>query len=252
VPTEPAAPRWRAATSQAGSAGAGLPGAGPDDPPAPIRVIVVDDHSLYRRGLQMVLSTEDDIEVVGEAGDGAEAVARVEELLPDVVLMDVRMPRRSGIDACADLKAVAPSTRILMLTSSEEEDDLFGAVRAGASGYLLKDVPAEEVADAIRAVVDGQSLITPSMAGLLLGEFAAMRRRDEERAVGAAPRLSPREMEVLRLLARGMANREIAGQLCISENTVKNHVRNLLEKLQLHSRMEAVVYAVREKLVELS
>ena len=119
---------------------------------------------------------------------------------------------------------------------------------------LIVHVPAEEVATSIRAVVAGQSLITPKLAGLLLGEFAAMRRRDEARSGAAvgAPRLSPRELEVLRLLARGMANREIAGELQISENTVKNHVRNLLEKLQLHSRMEAVVYAVREKLVELS
>ncbi|MGI4893831.1 MAG: response regulator [Janthinobacterium lividum] len=220
-----------------------------------IRVVVVDDHSLFRRGLQMVLSTEDDIDVVGEAGDGPEAVARVTELLPDVVLMDVWMPpRRSGIDACARIKEVAPSTRILMLTSSEEEEDLFGAIRAGANGYLLKDVPAEEVADSIRAVMRGQSLITPRMAGLLLGEFAALTRRDEERTLGVVgvPRLSPRELDVLRLLARGMANREIAGSLGISENTVKNHVRNILEKLQLHSRIEAVVYAVREKLVELS
>ncbi|MFB9376603.1 response regulator [Kineococcus gynurae] len=223
------------------------------EPTASIRVVVVDDHSLYRRGLQMVLSTEDDIEVVGEAEDGAAAVAVVEELLPDVVLMDVRMPRRSGVDACGDVRAVAPSTKILMLTSSEDEDDLFGAIRAGANGYLLKDVPAEDVAESIRAVVGGQSLISPRMAGLLLGEFAAISRRGPERAaVAEGPRLSPREMEVLRQLARGLGNRDIAGVLGISENTVKNHVRNILEKLQLHSRMEAVMYAVREKLVELS
>ncbi|WP_459646043.1 response regulator [Kineococcus sp. NUM-3379] len=219
----------------------------------PIRVLVADDHALHRRGLEMVLSTEEDIQIVGEAADGAEAVQRVEELLPDVVLMDVRMPRTSGIEACALVKASAPSTKIIMLTSSDEEDDLFDAVRAGASGYLLKDVPAEEVADGIRAVVGGQSLISPAMAGLLLGEFAAMRRRDEERELGVrSPRLTPRELEVLRLLSRGLANREIASELVISENTVKNHVRNILEKLQLHSRMEAVVYAVREKIVELS
>lgn len=232
------------------------PGTNPEVPGV-VRVVIVDDHSLFRRGLQMVLSVEDDIEVVGEAGNAEEAVSTVEELLPDVVLMDVWMPHSSagtGIDACARIKEVAPTTRILMLTSSEEEDDLFGAIRAGANGYLLKDVPAEEVAASIRAVVSGQSLITPKLAGLLLGEFAAMRRRDEARSEAAvgAPRLSPRELEVLRLLARGMANREIAGELQISENTVKNHVRNLLEKLQLHSRMEAVVYAVREKIVELS
>ena len=233
-----------------------VPGTSPEVPGV-VRVVIVDDHSLFRRGLQMVLSVEDDIEVVGEAGNAEEAVTTVAELVPDVVLMDVWMPHSSaatGIDACARIKEVTPSTKILMLTSSEEEDDLFGAIRAGANGYLLKDVPAEEVATSIRAVVAGQSLITPKLAGLLLGEFAAMRRRDEARAGTAvgAPRLSPRELEVLRLLARGMANREIAGELQISENTVKNHVRNLLEKLQLHSRMEAVVYAVREKIVELS
>ncbi|HZI98111.1 MAG TPA: response regulator transcription factor [Actinomycetales bacterium] len=217
-----------------------------------IRVLVADDHALYRRGLEMVLSAEPDIEIVGEAGDGAEAIRRAEELLPDVVLMDIRMPRRSGIEACTAIKDVAPSTKIVILTISDEESDLFQAVRAGANGYLLKDVPGEQIADGIRAVFGGQSLISPSMAGALLTEFASLSRRGESPQAPPPPRLTGREMEVLRLVARGMANRDIAHELFISENTVKNHVRNILEKLQLHSRMEAVVYAVREKLLDLS
>jgi DNA-binding NarL/FixJ family response regulator len=217
----------------------------------PIRVLVADDHALYRRGLEMVLSVEPGIEIVGEAGDGAEAIRRAEELLPDVVLMDIRMPRRSGIEACTAIKDVAPSTRIVILTISDEESDLFEAVRAGANGYLLKDVPGEDIAEGIRAVVSGQSLISPSMASKLLAEFQSMILRGEERQQLAGPRLTDRELQVLRLVARGMANRDIAAALFISENTVKNHVRNILEKLQLHSRMEAVAYAVREKLLDL-
>jgi len=217
-----------------------------------IRVLVADDHVLYRRGLEMVLGAEDDIEIVGEAGDGAEAVARAVDLLPDVVLMDVRMPRRSGIEACSDIKSAVPSARIVMLTISDEESDLFEAVRAGANGYLLKDVPGEDIAEGIRAVVGGQSLISPSMAGALLAEFTALSKRSTEQARVPVPRLTERELEVLRLVARGMANKDIAVSLFISENTVKNHVRNILEKLQLHSRMEAVVYAVREKILDLS
>jgi two-component system NarL family response regulator len=199
----------------------------------------------------MVLSAEPDIEIVGEAGDGSEAITKAEELLPDVVLLDIRMPRRSGIEACTAIKDVAPSTKIVILTISDEESVLFRAVRAGANGYLLKDVPGEEIADGIRAVVGGQSLISPSMASALLTEFAALSRRQETRSQVPVPRLTERELEVLRLVARGLGNREIAAQLFISENTVKNHVRNILEKLQLHSRMEAVVYAVREKILDL-
>ena len=217
-----------------------------------IRVLVADDHALYRRGLEMVLSQEDDIEIVGEAGDGAEAIQRAEELLPDVVLMDIRMPRRSGIEACTAIKDVAPSTKIIILTISDEESDLYEAVRAGANGYLLKDVPGEEIADGIRAVVGGQSLISPSMASKLLSEFATMIKKSEERPQLPVPRLTERELQVLKLVARGMANRDIAGELFISENTVKNHVRNILEKLQLHSRMEAVVYAVRVRILDLT
>ena len=214
-----------------------------------IRVLVADDHALYRRGLEMVLGAEEGIEIVGEAGDGAEAIRRAEELLPDVVLMDIRMPRRSGIEACTAIKDVVPSTKIVILTISDEESDLYEAVRAGANGYLLKDVPGEEIAAGIRAVAGGQSLISPSMAIKLLDEFKQMSRSDRQQV--PSPRLTDRELEVLKLVAQGLNNREIAKRLFISENTVKNHVRNILEKLQLHSRMEAVMYAVREKLLDI-
>ena len=220
----------------------------------PIRAMIVDDHALFRRGLEMVLEEEPDIELVGQASDGAEAVEKAAESLPDVLLMDIRMPRSSGIEACRAMKEAAPSAKIVILTISDEEEDLFEAIRAGASGYLLKDIPLDEVADAVRAVHGGQSLINPSMAGKLLTEFATLARRDdEERAQEVpAPRLTEREMQVLKLVARGMNNRDIAKELFISENTVKNHVRNILEKLQIHSRMEAVMVAVREKLIEFS
>ncbi len=218
-------------------------------PDEPTRVVVVDDQELFRRGLIMLLNTEDDIEVIGEAHDGVSATDLVAKKVPDIVLMDVRMPKRSGIEACLSIKDVAPSAKIIMLTVSDEEADLYEAVKNGASGYLLKDSSIEQVAQAVRVVADGQSLISPSMATKLLDEFKQMstaRRPDV-----MTPRLTDRELEVLRLVARGLNNREIAKELFISENTVKNHVRNILEKLQLHSRMEAVMYAVREKLLDI-
>lgn len=215
----------------------------------PIRVAVVDDQELFRRGLTMLLGVEDDIEVVGEAGDGVAATELAATAVPDVILMDVRMPKRSGIEACVAIKDVAPTARIIMLTVSDEEADLYDAVKNGASGYLLKDSSIDEVAQAIRVVADGQSLISPSMAIKLLDEFKQMSRTDRQQV--PSPRLTDRELEVLKLVAQGLNNREIAKRLFISENTVKNHVRNILEKLQLHSRMEAVMYAVKEKLLDL-
>jgi two-component system NarL family response regulator len=217
-----------------------------------LRVLVCDDHALFRRGLQMVLEQEDDLELVGEASDGVEVVTKAQELMPDVILMDVRMPKRSGIEAASEIKEALPHVKILMLTISDEEADLYEAIKAGASGYLLKEIPIEEVADAIRSVWAGQSRISPSMASKLLTEFAAMSKASEDKPQMPAPRLTEREMEVLRLVAQGLNNRDIAKKLFISENTVKNHIRNILEKLHLHSRMEAVVYAVREKMIEIS
>ena len=217
----------------------------------PIRVLVVDDHALFRRGICEVLRSEEGIEVVGEGEDGAVAVAVAEELAPDVVLMDVRMPGCGGIEATRRLAASLPSVRILMLTVSDEEEDLYDAIKAGAAGYLLKEISIEEVADAVRAVVQGQTLISPSMASKLIVEFASLARRaDIEQDPVPAPRLTDRELEVLKLVAQGLSNRDIGVQLFISENTVKNHVRNILEKLQLHSRMEAVLYAVKEKILD--
>ena len=216
----------------------------------PIRVVVVDDQELFRRGLTMLLAVEAGIEVVGEASDGVAAAELAASAVPDVILMDVRMPKRSGIEACVAIKAVAPTAKIIMLTVSDEEADLYDAVKNGASGYLLKDSSIDEVAQAIRLVADGQSLISPSMAIKLLDEFKQMSRSDRQPV--SSPRLTDRELEVLNLVAQGLNNRDIATRLFISENRVKNHVRNILEKLQLHSRMEAVMYAVREKLLDIS
>jgi DNA-binding NarL/FixJ family response regulator len=216
-----------------------------------LRVLIADDHALFRRGLEMVLDSEPDIEVVGEAHDGDQAVDRAAELMPDVVLMDVRMPRRSGIEATQKIKEQLPHVKILVLTNSDEEADLYDSIKAGASGYLLKEISSEEVADSIRSVMQGHSRISPAMASKLLTEFQAMTKREDDRQPLAPPRLTDRELEVLSQVAQGKGNRDIAGELFISENTVKNHIRNILEKLQLHSRMEAVIYAVREKLLDI-
>ncbi len=218
-------------------------------PIEPIRVLVVDDQELFRRGLVMLLSTETDIEVIGEASDGVAGTDMATSLAPDVVLLDVRMPKRTGIEACRAIKEVVPSAKIIMLTVSDEEADLYEAVKNGAAGYLLKDSSIEDVAQAVRVVADGQSLISPSMAVKLIDEFKQMSKPNRGQVPGL--RLTERELEVLRLVAKGLNNRDIAKQLFISENTVKNHVRNILEKLQLHSRMEAVMYAVKEKLLDL-
>ncbi|WP_246065147.1 MULTISPECIES: response regulator [Aeromicrobium] len=210
-----------------------------------IRVLLVDDQELFRRGVTMVLSSDVDLEIE-DVDDGDAALERIAEEPFDVVLLDVRMPGRSGVEICGAIKQIAPSTGIIMLTASDEEADLYESVKAGASGYLLKDGSTyEQVGEAVRVVANGQSLISPSMATKLLEEFVHMSR-------GAAPAttLTPRELEVLRLVAHGKSNRDIAQELFISENTVKNHIRNILEKLQMKSRMEAAMFAVRSKLID--
>jgi two-component system NarL family response regulator len=216
-----------------------------------IRVLIADDSPLFRRGISVVLATEEEICVIAEAENGDDAVMKAAEFAPDVVLMDVRMPRVNGIEAARAIRGSSPSTKIIMLTVSDEDDDLYEAIKAGANSYLLKEVSVEEVPEAIRAVVQGQSLISPSMASKLLNEYTSLARRADEKQQYPTPALTQRELEVLKLVAKGQSNREIGDELYISENTVKNHVRNILEKLHLHSRMEAVIYAVRERLLNI-
>jgi DNA-binding NarL/FixJ family response regulator len=211
----------------------------------PIRVVIVDDNELFLGGLGMLLNLEDDIEVVGEAGDGGAAAVVVAATVPDVVLMDVRMPKRSGIEACQTIKDVAPNSRIIMLTASDEQTDLYDAVKNGVSGYLLKDSSIDVVANAVRLASEGEALMSPSMATRLFDEFKQVARA--ARPVVSTPQLTPRELDVLRLVAQGLNSREIGRQLFITENTVKNHVRNTLEKLQLHTRLDVVMYAIREQ-----
>jgi two-component system NarL family response regulator len=222
------------------------------DPPAAdiIRVIIADDHALFRRGLMMVLEEEDDIEVVAEAANGAQVVELARELAPDVVVMDVRMPQLDGIAATRAILEEVPAAIVLVLTVSDDEDDLFEAMKAGAAGYLLKEISIEEIGQAVRSVTHGQRLVTPSLATKLISEFATISRRPADRRFDT-PQLTVRELEVLKHVADGSSNREIGSRLGISENTVKNHVRNILEKLRLHTRMEAVLYAMRENLLQL-
>ena len=212
-------------------------------PGEPIRVLIADDHALFRRGLTIVLEAEGDIEVVAEAADGEAAVTKVGELAPDVVLMDVRMPHLDGIEATRRIREAFPMTRIIVLTVSDEQDDLLDAVKAGANGYLLKEVSIEEVADAVRAVMVGQSLLSPAMAAMLIAEFGSLAPMTEQVETAAATRLTDQELEVLRRVARGLTNDEIASELSVSESSVRNHVANILGKLQFRSRVEAALVA---------
>ncbi len=199
----------------------------------------------------MELEDADDLEVVGEASNGAEAVDSCARVAPDVVLMDVRMPEMDGIEATRRIVEAMPPVRVLMLTVSDEGDDLVEAIKAGASGYLLKEVSISAIAAAVRSVAAGHSFISPLMAAKLLAEFRSLAARPGGLFAGnGTAGLTEREILVLDAMAKGGGNREIASHLQLSERTVHNHVRNVLQKLQLHSRTEAVLYAVREGLID--
>ncbi|MEW6325561.1 MAG: response regulator transcription factor [Nitrospirota bacterium] len=214
-----------------------------------VTVMIVDDHALFRKGLSGLLRQQADIEVVGEAGDGEEAIRLAQRTRPDVILMDLNMPHRNGIEATMAIRDVLPETRIIMLTVSDEDEDLFAAVKAGARGYLLKNVEPEQLVTAIHLLARGEPVIPHAMASKLLTEFTSMAHRaDRPPEVKTTP-LTPRETEILQWLAKGHSNKEIAAQLNISDQTVKIHLRNIMKKLHMNSRVQAAVYAYREGLM---
>ncbi|QLQ35608.1 response regulator [Micromonospora robiginosa] len=217
--------------------------------PRPVRVLLADDQPLLRTGFRMVLGVEDDLDIVGEAGDGVEAVELSRRLLPDVVLMDIRMPRMDGVAATRAIVDARLPVRVLVLTTFELDEYVVGALRAGASGFLAKDVPAEDLVTAIRTVAAGEAVVAPRILRRLLDRFADVL---PDPAAAAPPVLDPltdREREVLVQVARGLSNAEIARELSVSETTVKTHVGHMLTKLRLRDRVQAVVLAYETGLV---
>lgn len=212
-----------------------------------MKIVLVDDHVMFREGVSHALAAGPDMDVVGEGSDGEEALALVQRHEPDVILMDIHMPKMDGIEATRRIKQMKPSTRVVILTVSDNDKDLFEAIKAGADGYLLKNLGSGELALALKAAVAGESPVAPVIATRLLREF-----RQQPGPSGDRPgqQLTPREVEVLQLASHGLTYKEIAGKLHVSENTVKNHMRHIMEKLHLRNRSEAVGYAIRQGLVE--
>lgn len=215
-------------------------------PPAPLRVLIAEDQTLMRQGLKTILDLEEGFTVVGEASDGQEAIERAQALRPDVVLMDVQMPHVNGVAATAQIVAALPTIRVIILTTFDYDEYVFDALKAGARGYLLKDTPADELLATIRRVHLGESIIQPSVATRLIAEFT--RRRDAPQEPEYEP-LSERERDVLRLLAEGLSNREIAARLVLAEGTVKNHVSTILDKLHAANRTQAARVAREQGLI---
>ena len=215
-----------------------------------IRVLIVDDQELVRTGFRLFLETQPGLAVVGEAGDGEEAIERVRELRPDVVLMDIRMPTMDGVEATAKLTsgAIEPAPRVLVLTTFDLDEYVFGALRAGAAGFLLKDAPRERLIEAIQVVHNGEALLSPSITRRLIEDFAA-RSDPIEPPAAVLAELTPREREVLVLVAHGLSNAEIAARLVVTEATVKSHVGAVLLKLGLRDRVQAVVFAYEHGIV---
>lgn len=209
-----------------------------------VAIVLVDDHAIVRQGLRTYLELQPDLEVVGEAADGREAVQVVKDTLPDIVLMDLVMPNMDGVEATRAITALSPSTRVIVLTSFSEDEKVFASIKAGAQGYLMKDVFPQDLVRAIRTVARGEAQLDPEIARKLMQEFTNPQPQ--------TPRhdLTERELEVLRLIAHGKSNRDISEELVLSEKTVKTHVSNILQKLHLSDRTQAAVYALRQKIVD--
>jgi DNA-binding NarL/FixJ family response regulator len=205
-----------------------------------IKILIVDDHAIVRTGLKQILETHSEFDILGEAGDGLEAVDKVLELKPDIILLDIYMPHSNGLEAMLTIKEKMPRVKVLILTVSEREDDLFRAIRYGADGYLLKSATISEVAEAVKATAAGGSILSPQMAARLMAEFRDHAETDFK--------LSDREKEVLQLVGEGLTNMEIAERLFIGESTVRTHLQRLLEKLHLKNRAEAIAYTTRRGL----
>jgi NarL family two-component system response regulator LiaR len=214
--------------------------------PSPIRLLIADDHEIVRKGIRALLATKRDIQVIGEAGDGADAVAQAQTLHPDVILMDLVMPRMDGIQATREITARQPGTRVLVLTSFAADEQVFPAIQAGALGYLLKDSGPQELVQAIRQVYHGEPSLESSVARKVLAELSNPPQKPQ-----TPDPLTARELDILRLIAQGRSNKEIAGQLVIAEETVHAHVSNILGKLHLASRTQAALYALREGIASL-
>ncbi|OGB94774.1 MAG: DNA-binding response regulator [candidate division NC10 bacterium RIFCSPLOWO2_02_FULL_66_22] len=211
----------------------------------PIKVLLVDDHALFRKGVASALALQRDIEVVGEASNGQEALTKARELMPDVILMDISMPGMDGLEATRRIKAEVPHVRIIILTVAEEDKSLFEAIKSGAHGYLLKTIEPRPLFETLRGVFRGEAPISRVTASKILGEFARQGQRATPEEASPVGRLSPRELEILELLTKGATNKEIAATLGISNHTVKNHLQNIMEKLHIQNRVQAVAYALQ-------